>query len=283
MKNKKDSRLFASGTIWIWLILLVLLPNLLVLGVSFLTVDTDRFVSLPFTFSNYLELLDPAVLKIFQRSFKLAAMTTLICLFAGYPFAWFLARVSKKLRPLLLVLVIVPFWTNSLVRTYALVAIINANGLINKLLKTLGIIDMPLQMLYTPGAVLLGLSYTLLPFMVLPLYSSIIKIDTRLMEAGRDLGGSPMNCFFRIALPLTMPGIVSGCMLVFLPALGMFYIPDIMGGSKQALIGNFIRDQFLVSREWPVGAAASVLMILLMAVMFGLQRFSRRKVNRRKS
>ncbi|WP_321401292.1 spermidine/putrescine ABC transporter permease PotB [Maridesulfovibrio sp.] len=283
MKNKKDSRLFASGTIWIWLILLVLLPNLLVLGVSFLTVDTDRFVSLPFTFSNYLELLDPAVLKIFQRSFKLAAMTTLICLFAGYPFAWFLARVSKKLRPLLLVLVIVPFWTNSLVRTYALVAIINANGLINKLLKTLGIIDMPLQMLYTPGAVLLGLSYTLLPFMVLPLYSSIIKIDTRLMEAGRDLGGSPMSCFFRIALPLTMPGIVSGCMLVFLPALGMFYIPDIMGGSKQALIGNFIRDQFLVSREWPVGAAASVLMILLMAVMFGLQRFSRRKVSRRKS
>ncbi|WP_319777768.1 spermidine/putrescine ABC transporter permease PotB [Maridesulfovibrio sp.] len=283
MKNKKDSRLFASGTIWIWLILLVLLPNLLVLGVSFLTVDTDRFVSLPFTFSNYLELLDPAVLKIFQRSFKLAAMTTLICLFAGYPFAWFLARVSKKLRPLLLVLVIVPFWTNSLVRTYALVAIINANGLINKLLKTLGIIDMPLQMLYTPGAVLLGLSYTLLPFMVLPLYSSIIKIDTRLMEAGRDLGGSPMSCFFRIALPLTMPGIVSGCMLVFLPALGMFYIPDIMGGSKQALIGNFIRDQFLVSREWPVGAAASVLMILLMAVMFGLQRFSRRKVSRRKA
>ncbi|WP_432738789.1 spermidine/putrescine ABC transporter permease PotB [Maridesulfovibrio sp. FT414] len=283
MKNRVNSKVFASSSIWVWLFLLVVVPNILVLGVSFLTVDTDNFASLPFTFENYRELLDPAVLKIFQRSFSLAAQTTVICLLTGYPFAWFLARLSKRWRPLFLLLVIIPFWTNSLVRTYALVALINANGLINKLLMGMGLITMPVQMLYTQGAVLLGLSYTLLPFMVLPLYSSIVKLDLRLLEAGRDLGAGPVRVFFKVALPMTMPGIISGCMLVFLPALGMFYIPDIMGGSKQALIGNFIRDQFLVTREWPVGAAASVFLTVLMGTMFVVQSLSRSKrVRRRK-
>ncbi|WP_320171740.1 spermidine/putrescine ABC transporter permease PotB [Maridesulfovibrio sp.] len=281
MKNRVNSKSAASA-IWIWLILLIVIPNILVLGVSFLSVDTDNFASLPLTLENYLDLLDPAVLKIFSRSFNLAAVATLICLISGYPFAWFLARLSKRWRPLFLLLVIVPFWTNSLVRTYALVAMINANGLINKILMSFDLVSMPVQMLYTRGAVLLGLSYTLLPFMVLPLYSSITKLDPRLLEAGRDLGAGPVSTFLRVALPLTMPGIVSGCMLVFLPALGMFYIPDILGGSKQALIGNFVRDQFLVTREWPVGAAASVFLTALMGVMFLVQSVSRARASRKR-
>ncbi len=281
MNIRANSKNIAVGTVWGWLFLLVIIPNLLVFGVSFLSIDTDSFAALPFTLENYKELFDSSLLKMIQRSFELAGVSTVICLLVGYPFAWFLAHVSKKYRLVLLVLLVVPFWTNSLVRTYALVAMINANGLINKLLMSMGLISMPVQMLYTRGAVLLGLCYTLLPFMVLPLYSSIIKLDKRLLEAGRDLGAGPVRTFFKIALPLTLPGIVSGCMLVFIPALGMFYIPDILGGSKQALIGNFIKDQFLVTREWPAGAAASVFLTTLMACMFVVNIISQRKTRKR--
>jgi spermidine/putrescine transport system permease protein len=150
------------------------------------------------------------------------------------------------------------------------------------MLMALGIIRMPLQMLYTRGAVLLGLCYTLLPFMVLPLYSSILKLDHRLLEASRDLGASPAKTFIKVALPLTVQGIVSGCMLVFLPALGMFYIPDILGGAREALVGNFIRDQFLVTRDWPMGSAASVLLTMIMGFMLLFNFLNKRKLRRRR-
>lgn len=280
MSRKNLFKSFSITTIWGWLFVLAVVPNLLVLGTSFLTRSEDTFVSFVPTLQSYVELLDPALLRMLWSSVLLAGGTTLLCLLVGYPFAWFLAHAGKKVRPLLLMLVIIPFWTNSLVRTYALVTLINASGLINKLLMALGIINLPLQMLYTKGAVLLGLCYTLLPFMVLPLYSSILKLDNRLMEAARDLGASQAGAFFKVALPLTVPGIVSGCMLVFLPALGMFYIPDILGGAREALVGNFIRDQFLVTRDWPLGSAASVLLTLVMGLMLLLNFFSKRKQGR---
>lgn len=280
MSRKNLFKSFSITTIWGWLFVLAVVPNLLVLGTSFLTRSEDTFVSFVPTLQSYVELLDPALLRMLWNSVLLAGGTTLLCLLVGYPFAWFLAHAGKKVRPLLLMLVIIPFWTNSLVRTYALVTLINASGLINKLLMALGIINLPLQMLYTKGAVLLGLCYTLLPFMVLPLYSSILKLDNRLMEAARDLGASQAGAFFKVALPLTVPGIVSGCMLVFLPALGMFYIPDILGGAREALVGNFIRDQFLVTRDWPLGSAASVLLTLVMGLMLLLNFFSKRKQGR---
>ncbi len=277
MSRKNLFKSFSITTIWGWLFVLAVVPNLLVLGTSFLTRSEDAFVSFVPTLQSYVELLDPALLRMLWNSVLLAGGTTLFCLLVGYPFAWFLAHTGKKVRPLLLMLVIIPFWTNSLVRTYALVTLINASGLINNLLMALGLINLPLQMLYTKGAVLLGLCYTLLPFMVLPLYSSILKLDNRLMEAARDLGASQAGAFFKVALPLTVPGIVSGCMLVFLPALGMFYIPDILGGAREALVGNFIRDQFLVTRDWPLGSAASVLLTLVMGLMLLLNFFSKKE------
>lgn len=280
MSRKTLFKSFSVTTIWVWLFTLAIIPNLLVLGLSFFTGDDDSFVSFVPTLENYLRLFDPALFMMIGNSVLLAGTTSLLCLLIGYPFAWFLANSDKRKRPVLLMLVIIPFWTNSLVRTYALVALINASGIINKLLMAIGIIHMPLQMLYTKGAVLLGLCYTLLPFMVLPLYSSILKLDKKLMEASRDLGASPFRAFYKVALPLTVPGIVSGCMLVFLPALGMFYIPDILGGAREALVGNFIRDQFLITRDWPMGSAASVLLTLIMGFMLLINFVSRKKIKR---
>ena len=181
------------------------------------------------------------------------------------------------MQPLLLLLVMIPFWTNSLIRTYALVMMLKADGIINSLLLGSGLIDQPLQMMYTPLAVFIGLVYTLLPFMILPLYAALKAVDPRLLEAGRDLGAGRLQNFFRITVPLTMPGIIAGTMLVFLPALGMFYISDILGGARSMLLGNYIRDQFLVFRDIPMGAAASVTMTLAMGLLLILYSLANRR------
>jgi spermidine/putrescine transport system permease protein len=198
---------------------------------------------------------------------RLSGVVTCICLVTAYPFAAILARTRRPLRNTLLLLVVIPFWTNSLVRTYAITAMLNSSGIVNSLLLSVGLIDAPLAMMYTPGAVVLGLTYTLLPFMILPLYAALERLDRRYLEAARDLGASPWRAFWRVVVPLTMPGIVSGCMLVFLPGIGMFYVSDVLGGARAMLLGNFIRDQFLTTRDWPLGAAASVTLTVLMGVM----------------
>jgi spermidine/putrescine transport system permease protein len=250
-----------------WMAIFAFLPNLLVVLASFGRATDKLFVAHDFSVTNYFRLFDPLYGHIFFNSFVLSGLVTLICLVAGFPFAAILARTRRPRRDWLLLLVVIPFWTNSLVRTYAMIAILNANGPLNNLLLSLGVIDEPLQLMYTSGAVLAGLVYTLLPFMVLPLYAALEKLDRRYIEAARDLGASPVHTFLRVMLPLTMPGIISGCMLVFLPAIGMFYVSDVLGGARTMLLGNFIRDQFLTTRDWPFGAAASVAMTLVMAVM----------------
>jgi spermidine/putrescine transport system permease protein len=174
----------------------------------------------------------------------------------------------------------IPFWTNSLIRTYALVMMLKANGVINQVLMALGLIEMPLQLMYTQVAVFIGLVYTLLPFMILPLYAALKAVDPRLVEAGRDLGANWLNTFFRITVPLTTPGIIAGCMLVFLPALGMFYVADVLGGARSMLLGNYIRDQFLIYRNIPMGAAASVTMTVAMGLMLLLYFFASKRLNR---
>ena len=263
-----------------WMALFAFLPNLLVLLASFGHSAADRFVVPGFSLQNYYRLLAPVHARILWSSVGLAGGVTLICLACAYPFAFILARARRPVRGILLLLVVIPFWTNSLVRTYAMIAILNANGVANKLLAALGWIDQPLQMLYTTGAVLAGLVYTLLPFMVLPLYAAVERLDKSFIEAARDLGASPAQTFLRVILPLTMPGIISGCMLVFLPALGMFYVADVLGGAKSMLLGNFIRDQFLIARDWPFGAAASVGLTLMMAAMLLLYWKSKRTLLR---
>jgi spermidine/putrescine transport system permease protein len=253
-----------------WLLLFAAVPNCLILIVSFFSRSDTAVVAFDFTWNNYTRFADPLFFSVFWQSFRLAAGCTILCLLFGYPLAYVIARSRSRAKNLMLLLVIIPFWTSSLIRTYALVIILKANGLLNGLLQALGWIDRPLQLMYTDGAVLLGLSYALLPFMVLPLYAAIEKLDSSVLEAARDLGANRLRAFCSVTLPLTAPGIMAGVMLTFLPAMGMFYIPDILGGAKSLLIGNFIKNQFLISRDWPLGSAASVGLNVIMASMLWL-------------
>ena len=271
---------FAVGTLAFWIVLFAFMPQLMVFTASFLTKGTERFVRFEGTLQNYARLADPIYLGIFLDSFRLALITTLLCLVVAFPFAATLARLPQRCKGILLILVVIPFWTSSLVRTYALIAILKTRGLLNDFLLGLGVIDAPLELIYTETAVFIGMVYTLLPFMILPIYASIEKIDVRLLEAAGDLGAGFWGKLFRITIPLAMPGIIAGAILVFLPALGMFYIPDLLGGAKNLIVGSFIRNQFLVFRDWPFGAAASTLLTLLMLAMVAVYYRSRRSVQR---
>lgn len=255
------------GVIVGWLLLFVFIPNLMIIITSFLTRDDANLIEMTFTLSNYAKLLDPLYAKVVWHSFYMAAIATMLCLIIGYPFAYFIARMPSKWRPFMLFLVIVPFWTNSLIRTYGLKIFLGTRGLLNEGLLTLGIIDKPLRIMYTEYAVMIGLVYILLPFMILPLYSSIEKLDNSYLEAAKDLGASKIQAFIKVILPLTMPGIIGGCVLVLLPALGMFYVSDLLGGAKNLLIGNVIKSQILNVRDWPFGSAASISLTVLMGLM----------------
>ena len=281
MRPELSFRGILIGGTLTWLSTLAVIPYLILLVVSFLGKGGDRsLVAFSPTLANYLHLLSPTVLTMALDSTLLAAVAAILCLVVGYPFAYILARSAEKLQPILLLLVMIPFWTNSLIRTYALVVMLKNDGIINAVLLHLGIITMPLQLMYTPVAVFIGLVYTLLPFMILPLYAALKAVDPRLLEAGRDLGASRRQNFIRITIPLTMPGIIAGSMLVFLPALGMFYISDILGGARTMLLGNFIRDQFLVFRDIPVGSAASVTMTVVMGIMLILYYLASRRLGK---
>lgn len=250
-----------------WLTLFVLVPNVMIIGTSFLTRDEANLIEMTFTFDNYLRLLDPLYAKVLMHSFYMAIVATLLCLVIGYPFAYIVAKMPEKWRPFMLFLVIVPFWTNSLIRTYGLKIVLGTQGILNKSLMAMEIIDKPLRIMYTETAVMIGLVYILLPFMILPLYSAIEKLDNTYIEAAKDLGANKLQTITKVILPLTMPGIIGGCLLVLLPALGMFYISDLLGGAKNLLIGNVIKSQVLNARDWPFGATTSIALTFAMAVM----------------
>lgn len=251
----------------IWMLSFFIVPILLVIFVSFLTRGQYGDIEYSITSGNYTKLLDPLYLKILENSLIISVSTTALCLLLGYPFAYFIARAPKKYRLILLMLIILPFWTNSLVRTYAWIMLLRTEGIINTLLMNIGLISQPLQLLYTNSAVLIGMIYMMFPFMVLPLYSSIEKLDFSLLDAASDLGATPAKAFWKVTLPLTKSGIISGCLLVFVPTLGYFFIPDLMGGSKIVLISNLIKNQFLSARNWPFGSAVSVILIIIMFIM----------------
>lgn len=267
---KKTRKLFQNivitGVVG-WLMVFVFLPNIMIIATSFLTRDDANLVEMVFTLDNYYRLFDPMYAEVLQHSINMAVVATLACLLLGYPFAYFLAKMPKKIQPLMLFLLIVPFWTNSLIRIYGLKIFLSTKGYFNEFLLWIGLIDKPLKIIYTPEAVVLGLVYILLPFMVLPLYSSIEKLDKPCLEAARDLGANKFQTFIRIIIPLTMPGIIAGCLLVMLPAMGLFFVADLMGGAKNLLIGNVIKSQFLNIRDWPFGAATSICLTLVMGLM----------------
>jgi len=264
--------------VWGWLLFLVLAPNMLVVGASVMTRDPSIFISLPLNLDAYRQLFNPLYLEVFLHSLYMAATTTLVCLLIGYPFAWALSRVEKRRQILLIFLLIVPFWTNSLVRTYALKLILATNGLLNSALMSLGVIEEPVQLLYTEGAVIVGLVYLLLPFMILPLYSVFEDLRQDVLLASHDLGAGRFATFKNVIVPLTLPGVLAGVMLVLLPAMGLFFVPDILGGSRNLLVGNVIKNQFLDARNWPFGAAASIVLTLTMALLMFAHRLSKRRL-----
>ena len=249
-----------------WLALFVVMPALLLLGCSLGERDEFGQVLWGFSLENYARLLDPVYLRIFLRSLGFAALTTGLCLLIGYPVAYHLARAAPRVRELLLLLVMVPFWTSFLVRTYAWMAILREEGLLNALVAWLQPAWAPLGLLYTPAAVVTGLVYSYLPFLILPVYASVEKLDGALIEAAHDLGAGPWRVFPTVILPLTLPGIAAGVTLVFVPAVAMFAVTDLLGGARVPLLGNVIQNQFLQARDWPFGAALGVALLALFLV-----------------
>jgi spermidine/putrescine transport system permease protein len=262
--------LLAPGTLW--LLAFFLVPILVMLAYSFMPRGIYGGVERGFTLEHYTRFFDPLYLDILRRTFVWSVGCTVICLLLGYPVAYVIAR-GGRWRNFLLFLVVLPFWTSFLVRTFAMIFLMRDTGLINNWLVKLGLIDAPITMLYTPFAVMVGLVYGFLPFMILPIYASLEKLDLSLLEAAEVLGARPFERFRRVTLPLSMPGVVAGCLLVFIPALGSFLTSDLLGGAKQLMIGNLVQNQFSAARNWPFGSAASfiVMALVLAAVMLYLR------------
>lgn len=266
LRNK--SGLFATMLpVSIWMFMFFIVPLLLILVVSFCTRGEAGDVVFSFTLNNYARIANKLYVVIFLKSFLISLVTTIICLIFGYPFAFIIAKANKKIKPILLLLIILPFWTNSLVRTYAMIILLRTEGIINTFLLNIGLIKAPLHMMYNNFAVMIGMLYMMFPFMVLPLYASIEKLDMALLEAADDLGAGTVEKFLKITLPLTRGGILSGSLLVFVPTLGLFFITDLMGGSKVVLMSNLIKNQFLTARDWPFGSALSVILMIVMVIV----------------
>jgi spermidine/putrescine transport system permease protein len=253
----------------VWLGIFLLIPLVLIVVISFATRGQYGDVVYVFSLKTYRALLDKQYFAILWDSTWIAFLTTTCGLVIGYPLAYFIARSNPRYKSLFLFLVLVPFWTNFLIRIYAWMIILRGQGVIGSVMTSLGLMQglgeriFNQIQLYTPGAVLIGMVYEFLPFMILPLYSSLEKLDPSLLEAAADLGARPWRTFLRVTLPLSLPGIVAGSILVFVPAMGMFVVPDLMGGARTVLVGNLIRNQFLVARDWPFGSAASMLLTAL--------------------
>ncbi|MDR0813214.1 MAG: ABC transporter permease [Oscillospiraceae bacterium] len=251
----------------VWMILFIFIPMIIVLIVSLVRKDTGGGIIYELSGNGYAEMFKIEYLRIILKSLWVALEATVICLALGYPFAFIISKLPKKYINFCVMLIMLPFWINSVIRIYGWDTLLRDEGVLNKLLMSWHIIKHPIVMMKTEGAVLFGLVYELLPFMVLPLYTSISKLDNSMVEASADLGATRPRTFTRVVLPLTMPGIFAGSIQTFIPALGLFYIGDMMGGARYMYIGNLINNQFGSGRNWPLGAALSIFLIVLTLVM----------------
>lgn len=265
---------------YLWLLLFFLVPFVIVLKISFSETQMamppyqplvqwagDRIVEIKINLGNFLYLIEDSLYwQAYVNSLRVAAISTLLCLLLGYPMAYAIARAPSTWRLVLLMMVILPFWTSFLLRVYAWIGILKNNGLINNFLMWLGVIDEPLVLLQTDFAIYVGIVYSYLPFMVLPLYATLEKMDHSLVEAAQDLGCSPIGAFWKVTFPLSVPGVVAGCLLVFIPAVGEFVIPDLLGGSQTLMIGKTLWNEFFSNRDWPVASAVAIVLLLLLVV-----------------
>ena len=272
LKVRRDRWWMTVMPLYLFTLFFVALPMLYLLVLSFLTRARTWGVVNEFTLDNYIRIARPVYLNTFKESFQMALITTVGTLLIGYPFGYFMARMPKRAKSLMMLLVVIPFWTSALMRMYGWIIIFRSNGLLDKLLMGLGLADSPQKLLYSYPAVLVGMIYSLLPFMILSVYSSTDKMDWSLVEAARDLGATRGKAFFTITMKLTLPGILSGIVLVFIPSMGLFFIADILGGGKVMLVGNLIQNQLQNGRDWPFAAALSVVLMIFTSVMIGIYR-----------
>ncbi|MCA1292335.1 ABC transporter permease [Paenibacillus sp. alder61] len=254
----------------LWLSLFLVVPMLIVIGISFMGRDELGNVVFDFNLDAYATFFDPLYLGIYWDTIVLSVLTTILCLLLSYPLAYYIANAGPKMQTWGLALITIPFWINFLIRTYAWVLLLRTQGVVNNLLIDLGFIQEPLQMLYTKGAVLLGMVYTFIPFMVLPIYVALEQMDKKLLEAASDLGATGWKAFWHITLPQTRSGIMTGAVLVYVSTTGMFVVTDILGGAKSAMISNIIQSQFLGARNWPFGSALSVIFVITSLILIGL-------------
>ena len=257
---------------YIFSILFVLGPLLYMIALSFATNHEGLGVTFRFTLENFKKMADPVYVGTFVQSFQVAIMTTILVVVIGYPFGYFMAKQSKRGKRLLMFLIMVPFWTSSLLRMYGWIIVLQAKGIVNTVLIQLGLIRVPIKILYSYPAVLIGKVYALLPFMILSVYSSVEKMDWTLVEAAKDLGASNWKAFSTVTLKLTLPGLLSGVILTFIPSMGLFFIADILGGNKIVLVGSLIQDQLGRGGNWPFAAALSVVLMILTSLMIYLYR-----------
>lgn len=267
IKSNTIPALVTVGPVVLCMLLLIAIPLIYVAVMSFCSVDNYYNVVFKFTLENYERLISINYLKIYARSLIIALLTTVLCILIGYPFSYIIARTKSKKKKLLYMLVIIPFWTNSLIRIYGWRTFLGTSGWLNSLLQALHIVDEPVEFLFHQGTTILGMVYCLIPFMILPLYTAIEKLDTSLLEASSDLGAKPVSTFFKIILPLTSSGIFSGSIMVFIPCLGYFFVSDILGGGNTDMIGNLIERQFQSGNNWPLGAALSIILILVTLIL----------------
>lgn len=269
-------RRIVIGIPYLWLLGVFLVPFLIVFRISVADVQSaadpfgslltyaDGIATLKIKLANYLFIAQDSLYALtYLSSVKYAVVTTALCLLIGYPFAYFMARARHGLRTILLMLVMLPFWTSFLLRIYAWKGILASNGLLNHLLLWLGVIDVPLTLLHTPLSLVIGMVYAYLPFMILPLYATLVKMDVRLLEAATDLGATPWEAFWLVTVPLSKPGIIAGSMLVLIPCVGEFVIPELLGGPETLMIGRVLWDEFFSNNDWPMASAVTVIMILL--------------------
>lgn len=271
MKKRRSGQLLTLP-MGLWSICFVGVSLLYIIGLSFLKGDGQMGVTGELTLENYASMLKPAYGKVLVSSLKLAFQTTLLTLVIGYPFGYLMACTKPRTRTILMLLVIVPFWTNALIRIYGWKILLNASGPINEALKAIGLIEKPLKLLNTEGAVLLGMVYAMLPFMILPAYTAVEKMDWSVVEAARDLGANRQRAFITTTLPLTLSGVMAGCVLVFIPSVGLFFISDLLGGAKTALAGNLINDAYKKTRDLPFAAALSVVLLAVTGLIISVYR-----------
>ena len=272
MKKKKSGLFLTVLPLYLFTLCFVVGPLLYMVALSFATDGSGSSTIWSFTLENYKKIAEPVYLKSFVQSFQLAITSTLLIVLIGYPFGYFMAKLSAKWKKRMMLLIMIPFWTSSLIRMYGWILILQAKGVLNGFLMKLGLIEEPLKILYSYSAVVIGMVYALLPFMVLAVYSSVEKMDWSYVEAARDLGANAVKAFFTVTFKLTLPGLLTGVILTFIPSMGLFFIADILGGNKIVLVGSVIQDQLTRGSNWPFAAALAVVLMLLTSLMMFVYR-----------